>query len=285
LAARGRSLLQPALLPFWLLVLLPLAAGLFYALLYSLGLAGLLAQGFTLRHWGETLASREVWASLLLSLRVAATVVLFSAAAALWLARQLRCRLDGAFPAAWLYLPLVTPGLVAAFVAFQLFSGSGLAARLLATAGLIEGPGEMPELVLDPWAWGVVIAHSFLAIPFLLLLFHQLYKSERVEELRRLATSLGATPRQNLWRVEIPLLLRAAAGNLALLLVLVAGSYEVPLLLGRQSPQMLSVLILRHFSMFDLGQKPIAYALALLYTLVVVLALWVAWRRQAADES
>lgn len=280
-----KSFWQPALLPFWLLVLLPLAAGLCYALLYSFGLAGLLAEGFILRHWGETFTRREVWASLLHSLRIAATVVLFSAAAALWLARRLRSRLDGAFPAAWLYLPLVTPGLVAAFAAFQLLSGSGLLARVLAAAGLIAGPAEMPELVLDPWAWGVVITHCFLAIPFLVMLFHQLYKSERVEEYRRLASSLGATARQNLWRVEIPLLIRAAAGNLALLLVLVLGSYEVPLLLGRQSPQMLSVLIVRHFSMFDLGQKPVAYALALLYTLVVVLALGLTWRRQAPDET
>lgn len=281
---RGRSLLVPALLPFWLLVVLPLAASLFYALLYSLGLAGLLAEGPTWRHWREALGSRETWSSLFYSARLAGTVVVVSAALALFLAHRLRSRLDGRFPASFLFLPLVMPALVAAFLAFQLLAGAGLVARILAAGGLIGGPGEMPELVLDGWGFGIVFVHSFLAVPFLTLLFHQLHRGERVEELGRLAVSLGATARQVLLRVELPLLLRAAAGNLVLLGVLVFGSYEVPLLLGRQSPQMFSVLILRHFAMYDLAQKPLAYTLALLYTLVVGLVFYAASRR-GTDET
>lgn len=277
--------LPVALLPFWAIVALPVAASLFYALLYSLGLAGLLAAGPTLGHWARVLGSREVWVSFAYSAWLAVAVVAVATGLALFLARRLRARLDGVFPAAWLHLPLVTPAMVAAFVAFQLLSGAGLLARLLAAGGLISGPQQMPELVLDPWGIGIVLVHSALAIPFLVLLFHQLHRGERIAELRLLATSLGATERQGLWRVEIPLLLRAAASNLALLGVLVLGSYEVPLLLGRQSPQMLSVLIVRHFSMYDLAKKPDAYTLALLYSLVVVAALACAWRRTVPDED
>lgn len=274
------SLLRPALLPFWLLVVLPLAAGLLHALLYSLGLAGLLADGFTLRHWRAALSSGETWSSLLFSARLAAATVAGSAALSLLLARRLRVRLDRAFPASFLFLPLVMPALVAAFLAFQLLAGAGLVARLLFAAGLISGPGEMPELVLDGGGVGIVLVHLFLATPFLTLLFHQLHRSERLDELGRLAESLGATPRQVLLRVELPLLLRAASGYLWLLGVAVFGSYEVPLLLGRQSPQMFSVLILRHFAMYDLGQKPLAYTLALLYTAVAAALFYVAGRRE-----
>ncbi len=274
-----------ALWPFWAMVVLPVAASLGYALLYSVGLTGLLAEGWTASHWQRALASREVWLSFAYSAWLAGATVAFSAAIALFLARRLRSRLDHRLPAAWLHLPLATPALVAAFVAFQLLSGAGLLARVLHGAGLIAGPAEMPELVLDPWGIGIVLTHGALAIPFLILLFHQLHHSEKVEALRRLAESLGATPRQALWRVEVPLLLRAAAGNLALLGVLVLSSYEVPLLLGRQSPQMVSVLIVRHFSLYDLTQKPQAYTLALLYLVVVVAALLLALRRDRGHEG
>lgn len=277
--------LSAALLPFWAIVVLPVAASLGYGLLYSLGLAGLLAEGLTAGHWTRVLGSREVWISFGYSAWLSLAVVVLAGSLSLFLARRLRARLDGALPAVWLHLPLATPALVAAFVAFQLLSGAGFLSRLLAAAGLIAGPGEMPELVLDPWGIGIVLVHSALAVPFLILLFHQLHRGERIPELRRLAESLGASGRQALWRVEIPLLLRAAASNLALLGVLVLGSYEVPLLLGRQSPQMLSVLILRHFSLYDLGKKPEAYTLALLYSLVVVAVLALAWRRAVPDEG
>src|SRR5262249_39037592 len=73
------------------------------------------------------------------------------------------------------------------------------------------------------------------------------------------------------------ILLSRAAANVLLLFVVVLGSYEIPLLLGRQSPQMLSVLTFRKYQRFDLLDKPQAFACSILYTLfaltVVVLAL------------
>ena len=53
--------------------------------------------------------------------------------------------------------------------------------------------------------------------------------------------------------------IRSVAQNLA---------YEIPLLLGRQSPQMFSVLTQRHFGQFDLGQRPEAFTLAVTYLLL-----------------
>src|SRR5262249_37811035 len=103
--------------------------------------------------------------------------------------------------------------------------------------------------------------------------------SERIGALRELAASLGASRRQALVRVTLPILLRAAVPSLALLFAVALGSFEIPLLLGRQAPQMLSVLTYRKYALFDITQKPEAYILAVGYSVVVLGLLVVVLRR------
>jgi len=258
------------LLLFLAIAVLPIAASLVYALLYSVGLAGLLREGFTAAYWRTVLGGHEVWESLALSVGVAAAVVVFTAALGLALALGFSERLERGFLGYALYLPLALPGAVAAFFTFQMLTGGGGVARLLLRLGLLSDPSRFAPLVQDRWAVGIVLTHTALAVPFFALLFARLYESERVAELAVLAQSLGASRRQRLWRVEVPLLLHAAGTNLALLFIVVLGSYEIPLLLGRQAPQMLSVLAMRKLALFDLRQKPEAFVVALLYTAFVM---------------
>jgi putative spermidine/putrescine transport system permease protein len=272
------------LLLFLAIAIVPLGASLLYAGLYSLGLTGLLNTGFTLGAWRRVLGGHEVWASLALSVGVALAVVALAAAGGLALALALRGRLGdldrGALSYA-LYLPLALPGTVAALFTFQMFTGGGLVPRLLLRLGMPAASYAAP--VQDRWAIGIVLTHAALAVPFFALLFDKLHQSERIAELSTLAASLGASRGQRLRRVEIPLLLRAAASNLALLFVVVLGSYEIPLLLGRQAPQMLSVLTLRKYALFDIRQKPEAFVVALLYTALVLGVIGVVFRREGEE--
>ena len=268
---------------FFAVAVLPIAASLLYALLYSVGLAGLLAEGFNARHWLVVLGGGEIWSSLALSVWVAAAVVVTSTALGLVLALGFRGALDRGALGMAIYLPLALPGAVAAFFIFQMLTGGGFVARLLLRVGLLSDPSHFPPLVQDRWAVGIILAHTLLAAPFLALLFARLYESERLGELAALSRALGASRRQSLWRVEIPILLHAAGTNLALLFIVVLGSYEIPLLLGRQAPQMLSVLTMRKFSLFDLRQKPEAFVVALVYTGLVMALIAGLFRRGRVD--
>jgi putative spermidine/putrescine transport system permease protein len=262
------------LLLFLALAILPIGLSLVYAALYSVGLTGLLGRGLTWEHWRAVLGSRELWASLGLSAGVALAVVSATTAAALTLALSLRERVERGPVSYLLHLPLALPGAVAAFLVFQMLTGGGLVPRALVRLGL----SAPVSLVQDRWALGIVFAHVGLAVPFFTLLFADLYRSERIGELAALARSLGADTGQCLRRVEIPLLLRAAAANLALLFIVILGSYEIPLLLGRQAPQMLSVLTLRKYALFDISQKPQAFVVALVYTALVLALIGVLFR-------
>ncbi len=71
-------------------------------------------------------------------------------------------------------------------------------------------------------------------------------------------------------RVVVPLLLRRAAAPLLLYFIFVLGSYEVPLLLGTQSPQMVSVLTVRKLRGYDLAGYPEGYVVATLYAGLVL---------------
>ena len=82
---------------------------------------------------------------------------------------------------------------MAAVLALQLLSGAGLLSRLAYRLGLTSGVAGFPSLVHDAVLAGVVVSHVALAVPFFVLLFVELYAAERLDALRTLAASLGAS--------------------------------------------------------------------------------------------
>ena len=267
---------------FAAVALAPIAWSLGYAALYSVGLAGLLADGFTLRHWAKLGAGGGLWASFAWSAYVTAASVGVTVAASLALALALRpylARARGPL-ATLLHLPLAIPATVSAFLVAQTLAPFGSLARVARAVGLVGAGEGIPNVVQDSFGAGMIVANAGLAVPFFTLLFAQLYERERVGDLVRMAQTLGASSREAFARVTLPVLLRRAAPNVALLAVVVLGSYEVPLLLDRQAPQMLSVLAMRKFSMFDVAQKPEAFVVAVAYTVVVLAALAFVLRKE-----
>jgi putative spermidine/putrescine transport system permease protein len=282
----SRTKLRPyrniALLVFGLLTAAPLFAGLIYALLFSLGLAGTLGEGITPAHWQQALSARETWVSFLFSGWTALASIFLATALALFYTLNYRIGLSGKL--SWLpYIPLAVPAIVAGFFSFLLLSDGGLISRLAWQAGLIPDAAAFPDLVNDPWGAGIILTHTMMAWPFLLLVFLNLYQSERLDLLSQLAVSLGASPKQVARKVQLPILLQKASPTLILYFIFVLGSYEIPLILGRQSPQMVSVLIIRKFRRFELLDKPQAFAIAILYTLITLALVFLLLRAKRTE--
>ncbi len=248
---------------------LPFAAAFVYALLYSFGAVGVLNTSYTTAFWAAVFRSGEFFKSLGYSAAIAAVSVAVSVGLALWLVLSYRRDFEKKALSFVLYLPLAIPGVVAAFFTFQLLAQSGFFARITYALGGIDKARQFPDLVNDPWAVGILLTFISLVTPFFVLLFMNVYKNERLGELKTLAVSLGATPRQVRWRVSIPILLTKTRTLIVLYFIFILGAYEVPLILGQQSPQMLSVLIIREMRQFDLAKIPEGYAVAVLYTFIV----------------
>ena len=255
---------------FLLLAAAPLLGGLVYATLYGLGVVGILSDGFTWQYAQAVLNSKAFWGAIGFSLFVATISMSLSVGLALLITLRLFDRLQKGFFSYLIYWPLTLPAMVVAFFSFQFLSRAGFLSRLSYHLGFIQQLEDFPNWVNDPWGVAIIFSHTLMATPFLTILFANLYQNERLGEYTQLAATLGARPGSIARRVSIPILLQKAFATLVLYFVFVLGSYEIPLLLGSQSPQMVSVLTINKLQKFNLLDKPEAYVISLFYCLLVL---------------
>lgn len=257
---------------FFVIAVLPVCAGLIYELLYSLGLAGILAKGLTFDHWIVTLTQSGVGSSLVFSLWVATISMVLIISISLWFVGRFRMELRKGWRNTLIYLPLTLPPIVMAFVVFLFFGDSGFLARVGFNMGLIENANAFPDLVNDSYGIGIILTHVFIACPFFVLIFLGHYQDSGVVQLAQVARTLGATENQVKLRVVYPVILKRSFSLIILYFIFMFGAYEVPLLLGSQDPRMISILAIEKMQRFDLNDKPVAYSISLLYSLIVLLA-------------
>lgn len=266
---------------FWpLLAVLPLTAGIVYGLLYSFGAVGILSEGLTLQFWQDSLTNPDLLFSFAYSFYVAIISMIASVLAALALTGVFRSYSDRRWSGLLLYLPLALPSVVTAFFVYEMFGQSGWLSRLARQAGWTASADAFPILIQDPYAAGIIIAHVMMAAPFFLILFINIYQNEDIGRLRRVASSLGASSFQCDVRITLPILLQRSYPTLVLYFIFAMGSFEIPLLLGPSSPQMVAVVVVRKLRQFSLDTIPQAYILSLLYVMVVLAAVWLLLRNK-----
>lgn len=257
------------LLFFILIGIVPFAAAFVYAILYSFGIIGIANNGFTTDFWLSVFKSGEFFKSFFYSAVIAFVAVSISVGTALWITLKFKDNLTQSFFSFLIYLPLAIPGIVTGFFMIQLFSKGGLFSRMAYKLNLITEASQFPDLVNDAFSFGIILSFITMIMPFFILLFINVYKNERVADLSVLAHSLGATKKQVTKTVFLPILLKKTWVLIVLYFIFLLGAYEVPLLLGQESPQMLSVLIIREIKQYDLDKISEGYVVAVLYTLLV----------------
>jgi len=265
---------------FFVLAILPVAAAFSYAVLYSFGVVGIANEGFTFRFWKEVLSTGEFIQSFGYSAAISAVSMVISISLALYLTIIFHKDFKNKILSFIAYLPLSLPGVVAAFFGVQVLSKSGFFSRLSYKIGWTEDLSGFPDLINDQYAIGIIITFVSVVAPFFLLLFLNIYENEKVDELHKLANSLGADRRQSIWKVEIPILLHKSKKLISLYLIFLMGAYEIPLILGREAPQMLSVLIVRDLKQYDLTKISEGYVIAVIYSIVIGMITYFIFSRQ-----
>jgi putative spermidine/putrescine transport system permease protein len=270
---------------FALIGIVPFLFSFGYALLYSFGVIGVANNGFTFKFWIAVFESGEFIKSLFYSAAISFISLAISVIGALWFTLNFQREFKGKLLSVMIYLPLAIPGIVASFFAVQVLSKSGFFSRLTNFIGLTNGINSFPDLINDSWAIGIIIVFISVLLPFFILLFLNVYQNERVAELSELAYSLGASKRQAVWKVSLPLLLRKTKTLISLYFIFLLGAYEVPLILGQESPQMLSVLIVRELKQFDLSKISEGYVVAVIYTVIVSLAVIILFANRKKEAT
>jgi putative spermidine/putrescine transport system permease protein len=254
---------------FVIVTILPVLLGVGYALLYSFGLIGIINDGFTTSFWEKVAVNSSYWTSLLYSLSISILVVGLSVLISIGLALSWTNEFKKGLLSYIVYLPLAFPAIVIAFTGFQLFSQSGLISRLMYRLGIIDGIEQFPSLTNDIIGVGMILGFVFTVVPFFTILYTNIMKGEKTDDLINLAATLGATKKQIRNKVLLPILLKRSAFTIMLFVIFIMGAYEIPLILGRQNPSMLTVTILQKLQRFDLYQIPEGYVMSVIYILLV----------------
>ena len=255
------------------LAIVPLVLGIGYALAYSVGLTGVLNNGFTVMHWKKALTDNDVILSFGYSFYLSFVSIILCVGAAAFLSLYLTDRLQKGRLSYIIYLPMAFPALVAAFFFFQFLSSGGFLSRIFFQLGFIKNINSFPNLVNDKYSIGILAAQFFLSLPVFTVLNLSILKNENIAALKTLAASLGAKRSQIIFKVVLPILLKKSMPSVLLFFIFKLGTYEIPLLLGRSSPEVISVITMRKMQRYNLLDIPQGYVIAVLYALLVFILL------------
>lgn len=230
--------------------------------------------------YASALGDPQFGRSLVFSLYIAATSTVLSTVLAVLAALLLRQRFAGRSAVSFLFqLGLTVPHLIGAIGILYLVSQSGLVARMTFAAGLIDRPADFPALVYDRFGIGIILQYIWKEVPFIGLI--ALAQMQTVgADYESAARSLGASRMQAVRHVLLPHILPGVLAASVIVFAFTFGAYEIPAILGPNSPTTLSVEAYRRFTDVDLAARPEAMALAVIMT-VISAALVVACLRLA----
>lgn len=245
-----------------------------YAAVSSCGGVGVLSAGWTLDHWERVLSGGRIWRSLLLSSGVAVTATGLGWLLAAGLVCGLRpLREDLRMQSLW-HVPLSIPPVAAGFLASLWLSRSGLISRIAWLLGLSSGIDDFPVLVQDRLGIGLLFTLTCGTLPLLTLYLLRIWRTAGVDHYVSAACALGASRGYALRKIALAMLWRRSGPLLLMVFLWNFSAWEVPLLLGRNSSPMLSVLIQRSSGQFVLEERPQAFGYAVMYLVVSGTAVW-----------
>jgi len=246
------------------------------ALLTSIGLGTVgVNTGFTLDHYAELFSNSIYLDGLRYSLFLSVVPTLVSLTIAMPLAVALQSTFPGKKLFSTLYrVPLVVPGIVAAFIVMILFDRGGEISRILKPLGL-----GLPKMVRDEWSLGIIIAVAWKAVPFMMLIIGGSLASISTD-LPAAARTLGANRATVFWRIELPLALPGITAAVLLVFVGFTGAFAVPLLLGPIYPKRLSVWM--YEASYQENNRGLASAMGIVLS-VIACAVLVIYYRVTSD--
>ena len=166
-----------------------------------------------------------------------------------------------------LKIPLFTPYLVIAFIFWVLMYPRGYVGQVvkLIWVEYLALAEKAPILVNDPFGIAIIVCATWMRFPYAFIMAQNMLAmiEPSYEEAAR---NLGATRRQVVWRIFLPLirfgLLSAALLNFLALFI----AFSIPYVLGASWPQFLSVFI--YVNAKDQGNWLAGYTAAVVYVAI-----------------
>ena len=215
----------------------------------------------TLNYYKEVLSSSQMKSSILFSLYIAFTSSLFAVVIGTLICVIIVMNKK----TKWFYeklieIPVIVPHIVVAIFILNIFSKSGLMARILAALGIISSQEQFLNLIYDKYGIGIILAYLWKEIPFIIY-FVLAIMSNINDSLGEAAINLGANKYETFKRVTLPLCRNTIFSGFLIIFVFAIGAYEIPQLLGPTLPKALPVLSYIQYIHQNLQNRPYAMAL------------------------
>jgi len=250
---RVRILQLLQLMPILSVLVVLFGGALVMALLQSLGFAPWFGVNTfpDLSYFGSLWGSRTFWVSLWLTLYYATVSTLL----ALVFGTALALALIKVFPGKRLYrylykLPLMIPYTVGIALAVIMLGNGGMLSRVAALAGLIDDPGQFPQLLKTHYGWGIIAVYVWKQTPFITLAVYAVLLGIG-RETEEAAAILGARRGAIFFRVTLPQILPGIVSSTLICFAFNVGAFEAPFILGGGFPDTLPVVAWRYFNDAD----------------------------------
>lgn len=258
-----RTTITLLLFPTMAVLILLFFGGLVTGLMQSFGfmpLTGL--NDFSFEAYRSLFTDGEFLMSLGLTLWISVSSTLLTVVFAILTALAFRKTFPGKRITNFLYqFPITIPHIVITIGTMLVFSQSGIAARLAYKAGLIAEQSQFPVLISDSVGFGIIYVYLWKQIPFVGVIVLSILQSLG-NDFEELARSLGANRWQAFRHVLLPTIIPGILPASIICFSFTFGSYEVPFLLGKPYPAVISVLAMRLYQDVDLNARPQAMATA-----------------------
>ncbi|SFE89233.1 ABC transporter permease [Alteribacillus iranensis] len=238
---------------------------------------------WTVQYYEELLMKEAFWDSLFLSMYIAISSTLASLLIGLFLTRVLQRYFMNYRWKSLVWLPMLFPHFVAAYLIILFLSESGILSSLFYHFGWVNEIADFPFSIQSQHSAGIIFTYIWKEVPFVILMLLPIYQQFSPEEEATVRTLGG-----NSWDVfkttEWPSLFPVLIETGIILFAFTLAAFEVPSVLGITYPKMLPVLSYQWFFENDWSNRPLAMAVMIITTLIILfiafLSFWVTQRRR-----
>ncbi|HEX6923080.1 MAG TPA: ABC transporter permease [Bacillales bacterium] len=235
------------------------------------------SDGWTLHFYGQLYENDSFIDSFLLSIRITVISTLAALLIGMLITKWLYHFLLKKRWKVWLWLPLLFPHFVAAYLMLLLFAQGGWFSGLFYELGWLSDPSAFPILVNDRFGIGMILTYVWKETPFVVLMLLPVYQGLDARY-RDVVRTLGGG-RFAAWKTaELPWILPVLMETGVILFAFIIAAFEVPYLLGVTYPKMFAVLAYQWFYSGDWSHRPLAFALMITVTAISLLLAFVAFR-------
>ncbi|GGF33397.1 ABC transporter permease [Halobacillus andaensis] len=230
----------------------------------------------TLTYYHQLFTSERFLSSLWFSLYTSLTATLASMIIGIFITRSFAHFLTDSLPRLSVWLPMLFPHLVFAYVIILIFSETGWLAQMLTMIGVLESPGEFPILTRDNYGIGIILAYIAKEVPFVILMLFPVYNAIPPAYYDVVKT-LGGSRMEQFKTVEWPQISTVVMEIFFILFAFTLTAYEVPAILGTNFPEMVSVLSYDWFYSGSWEDRPLAFAAMVTISLLITLMAFIGY--------